>query len=115
MSYESQVFKIPQESDDYSESSAFAIQSIEKIIENAILRGENKIIINTNLKLGLPMENINKVAGPFVEAWACETFVNIVEDRQNEWNLINVEALARLNRADVLLQFKRNLNRKRSC
>lgn len=108
MSYKDQIFKIPEESDDYSESSAFAIQSIEEIIENAISRGENKIIINTNLKLGLPMENINKIAGPFVEAWACETFVNIVENPENEWNLINVEALERLNRADVLLQFKRN-------
>jgi hypothetical protein len=108
MSYSEQIFKEPKESVDYSEASAFAIQSIEKIIENAISRGENKIIINTNLKLGLPMENINKIAGPFVEAWACETFVNIVEDEHNEWNLINVEALERLNRADVLLQFKRN-------
>lgn len=108
MSYQEQNFKEPKESDDYAESSAFAIRSIEKIIENAILRGENKIIINTNLKLGLPMENINKIAGPFVEAWACEAFVNIVENPNNEWNLINVEALARLNRADVLLQFKRN-------
>lgn len=108
MSYNEQIFKEPKESDDYSESSAFAIQSIEKIIENAISRGENKIIINTNLKLGLPMENINKIAGPFVEAWACETFVNIVENPENEWNLINVEALERLHRADVLLQFKRN-------
>lgn len=108
MSYTKLNFKIPQESDDYSKSSAFAIRSIEKIIENAILRGANKIIINTNLKLGLPMENINKIAGPFVEAWACETFVNIVENPHNQWNLINVEALERLNRADVLLQFKRN-------
>jgi hypothetical protein len=108
MSYTTQNFKIPQESDDYAESSAFAIQSIEQIIENAIAKGENKIIINTNLKLGLPMENINKIAGPFVEAWACETFVDIVENPNNEWNLINVEALERLNRADILLQFKRN-------
>ena len=54
------------------------------------------------------MENINKIAGPFVEAWACETFANIVEDKNNQWKLINVEALERLNRADVLLQFKRN-------
>ncbi len=108
MSYSEQIFKEPKESEDYAEASAFAIQSIEKIIENAILRGENKIIINTNLKLGLPMENINKIAGPFVEAWACETFVNIVENLNNEWNLINVEALERLNRADVLLQFKRS-------
>ena len=26
--------------------------------------GNNKIIINTNLKMGLPLENINKIAGP---------------------------------------------------
>lgn len=110
MSYNEQTFKEPKETADYLEASAFAIQSIEKIIENAISRGENKIIINTNLKLGLPMENINKIAGPFVEAWACETFVNIVENTENEWNLINVEALERLHRADVLLQFKRNRN-----
>jgi len=74
MSYSEQIFKIPQESNDYQEASEYAIKSIEKIIENAIEKGENRIIINTNLKLGLPMENINKIAGPFVEAWACETF-----------------------------------------
>ncbi len=108
MNYEELIFKVPIESDDYAEASDYAIQSIEKIIKNAIDRGENKIVINTNLKLGLPMENINKIAGPFVEAWACETFVNIVDVVDNEWHLINVEALERLNRADVLLQFKRN-------
>ncbi|MBS1570948.1 MAG: restriction endonuclease [Bacteroidetes bacterium] len=108
MTYKDLIFKVPVESPDYSEASDYAIQSIEKIIKNAIDKGENKIVINTNLKLGLPMENINKIAGPFVEAWACETFVNIVDDVNNEWNLINVEALERLNRADVLLQFKRN-------
>lgn len=108
MTYKDLIFKTPVESPVYSEASDYAIQSIEKIIKNAIDKGENKIVINTNLKLGLPMENINKIAGPFVEAWACETFVNIVDDVNNEWNLINVEALERLNRADVLLQFKRN-------
>ncbi len=72
-----------------------------------MLKETLKIIINTNLKLGLPMENINKIAGPFVEAWAFETFKNVVDDANNKWSLINVEALERLNRADLLLQFKR--------
>lgn len=107
MTYKTQKFKEPVESDDYKEASDYAIKSIESIIENAIAKGENKIIINTNLKLGLPMENINKIAGPFVEAWAYETFKNVVDDTKNKWNLINVEALERLNRADLLLQFKR--------
>jgi hypothetical protein len=108
MSYKKQNFKIPKESSDYYEASDYAIKSIEAIIRNAISNGENKIIINTNLRLGLPMENINKIAGPFVEAWACETFSNIVQNSKNKWKLINVEALDRLNRADILLQFKRN-------
>lgn len=49
------------------------------------------------------MENINKIAGPFVEAWAFETFKNVVDDSNNKWKLINVEALERLHRADLLL------------
>jgi len=108
MNYETQNFKEPKESVGYAIASDYAIKSIESIIKHAIDNGENKIIINTNLKYGLPMENINKIAGPFVEAWACETFANVVENKNNQWMLINVEALERLNRADVLLQFKRN-------
>ena len=107
MTYQEQIFKIPLEDKSYYESSMFAVAAIEAIIKEAVERGENKIIINTNLKAGLPMENINKIAGPFVEAWACEIFENVVADYANAWNLINVEALSRLNRADVLLQFKR--------
>ena len=108
MEYKYLNFKEPKESDEYSEYSEYAINAIEKIIENAISEGENKIVINTNLKLGLPMENINKIAGPFVEAWAFETFANVVDNEDNEWHLINVEALERLHRADIILQFKRN-------
>jgi len=107
MSYKKQNFKKPVESKDYKVASDYAIKSVESIIKNAISIGENKIIINTNLKLGLPMENINKIAGPFVEAWAFETFNNIIADTNNIWHLINVEALERLNRADLILQFKR--------
>ncbi len=107
MNYKTQTFKQPEESEDYKVASDYAIKSIEAIVKNAIVKGENKIIINTNLKLGLPMENINKIAGPFVEAWAFETFQNVVDNADNKWNLINVEALERLNRADLLLQFKR--------
>lgn len=107
MSYKIQIFKKPVESKDYKTASDYALKSIKAIIKEAISKGENKIIINTNLKLGLPMENINKIAGPFVEAWAYETFNNVVCDINNKWKLVNVEALKRLNRADLLLQFKR--------
>jgi hypothetical protein len=107
MKYENLDFKIPEQSEDYDECSVFVITSIENIIKDAINAGRNKIIINTNLKLGLPMENINKIAGPFVEAWAVEIFQDILEDTDNCYSLINVEAKERLYMADIILQFKR--------
>jgi hypothetical protein len=107
MGYEDLEFKIPQQSVDYAECSLFVIRSIEEIMQGAIDSGRNQIIINTNLKLGLPMENINKIAGPMVEAWAYEIFHDVMEDRKNTYQLINVEAQKRLHMADVILQFKR--------
>lgn len=107
MEYDELEFKIPQENEDYPECSEFVTSSVESIIQEAIEKGKNKIIINTNLKLGLPMENINKIAGPFVEAWALEIFHEIVKYQDNKYQLINVEAQERLHRADIILQFKK--------
>ncbi|MFA7174374.1 MAG: restriction endonuclease [Kiritimatiellia bacterium] len=51
--------------------------------------------------------NINKIAGPMVEAWACEKFHAVMEDEANKYCLINVEAQQRLGMSDVILQFKK--------
>lgn len=107
MEYNELTFKVPQESPDYPECSGFVITQIEAILRQALASGKNKIIINTNLRLGLPMENINKVAGPFVEAWAVEIFQDISQDPNNEYQLIHVEAQERLYMADIILQFKK--------
>lgn len=107
MEYTNLDFKIPVESDDYEECSLFVTNAISKIIGQAIKSGKNKIVINTNLKRGLPMENINKIAGPIIEAWAFEVFYDVLEDDTNEFQLINVEAQKKLSRADIVLQFKR--------
>ena len=107
MQYHELDFKEPQESADYPECSKFVTEKIEAIIAKAIEEGRNKILINTNLKLGLPMENINKIAGPFVEAWAFEVFQDVLEDANNEYQLINVEAQERLHMADIILQFRK--------
>ena len=107
MVYDDLEFKVPEQSTDYAECSDFVTTSIEEIMQAAIDSGRNQIIINTNLKLGLPMENINKIAGPMVEAWACEIFHDVMEDKNNKYQLINVEAQQRLHMADVILQFKR--------
>jgi hypothetical protein len=60
------------------------------------------------------MENINKIAGPFVEAWAYEVFSEVIEDEENAYDLLNVEAGERLNLADVILQFRRVRKRSNS-
>ena len=109
--YEDIEFKIPVELEDYQECSDFVVQIIEDIVQQTIDQGRNEIVINTNLKLGIPMENVNKIAGPFIEAWAYEVFTDALEDQNNIYQLINVEAGERLNMADIILQFKRKRKR----
>ena len=57
--------------------------------------------------MGLPLENINKLAAPMIEAWACEVFAGIRDDRGNQYDLINVESQKRLEMADIILQFRK--------
>lgn len=105
--YEEFLHKIPEESPDYRQSSEYVVSAVESIVQEAIQAGRNQIVINTNLKLGLPMENINKIAGPFVEAWAVEVFTQVLEDAENKYHLIYVEAQERLSKADLILQFRK--------
>lgn len=107
MKYEDLKFKIPQESPTYREDSDFVIWQIMAILDHQKAINDNKIIINTNLKMGLPIENINKIAGPMIEAWAGEVFAGIRDDTDNEYHLINAQAQERLGMADVILQFRK--------
>jgi hypothetical protein len=107
MNYSSLNFKKPLEAADYDKCSTLVVKMIDTIIDDSIKAGHNKIIINTNLKLGLPMENINKIAGPFVEAWAFEQFFDAFNNSTNSYKLTSVKAQGRLNKADVILQFSR--------
>lgn len=77
MTYDDLNFKIPKESAAYKDDSDFVINQIIKILDNRKATDTAKIIITTNLKFGLPMENINKIAGPMIEAWAQEVFFDI--------------------------------------
>ena len=100
-------FKIPVEDKNYPLWSEYAVSQISAIMKEAIDSGRNQILISTNLKRGLPLENINKIAGPFIEAWALEAFENISSDPANKYRLIHVEAGTRLALYDIVLQFKR--------
>ena len=99
--------KQPTESKDYQEWSKYCVDCIEAIVGGYIKTGDNKIFINTNLKRGLPLENINKVAGPFIEAWAQEKFETVCSNPDNPYTLINVETGLRLDPYDIVLQFRR--------
>lgn len=107
MEYKDLPFKIPVESPTYEADSAFVIQQVSGILEQRRRCGDNRIILNTNLKSGLPLENINKLAGPLVELWAYEVFSGIRDQADNAFSLINVEAQDRLDMADIILQFKK--------
>lgn len=98
--------KLPKESSHYPLMSDGVCKAIGKIILDAIKNGQNKIFIRTNLKRGLPLENINKVAGPFIEAWALEKFEAIADEKGNKYGLVYVEAGKRLDAFDMILQFK---------
>lgn len=110
MKYEDLNFKKPLESKTYREDSAFVVSQITSILDERQAAGDDRIILNTNLKQGLPLENINKLAGPMIEAWACEVFSGIRDDSNNKYHLINVEAQERLGMADIVLQFRRGRN-----
>lgn len=107
MKYEDLLLKQPLESATYKEDSEFVITQIRKILDRQKETGDDKIIINTNLKMGLPLENINKIAGPMIEAWADEVFAGIRDNMDNDYHLINVEAQERLGMADIILQFRK--------
>lgn len=106
MNYNEADFKIPIESENYKQNSNFICNSIKSIIDERIKAKSNYIVINTNLKMGLPLENINKIAGPMIEAWCGEVFADIKDNANNAFNLINVEVQQRLGVADIVLQFK---------
>lgn len=108
MQYKDLIFKIPKESSTYRTDSEFVIKQILSILNARKAANDNKIILNTNLMLGLPLENINKIAGPMIEAWAYEVFAGIRDNQNNQYHLINVEAQERLGMADVILQFRKN-------
>ena len=55
-------YKIPIESRDYRKWSDLITSEVSSIMDNSIKAGDNKIFIHTNLRRGLPLKNINKVA-----------------------------------------------------
>ena len=100
------VCKVPAESSSYAAHSAFVVERVSAVMKDALDKRRSRIFIHTNLKRGLPLENINKVAGPFVEAWALEQFEAIADETGNIYELIHAEPGRRLDPFDIILQFR---------
>ena len=56
------VCKVPAESSSYAAHSAFVVERVSAVMKDALDKRRSRIFIHTNLKRGLPLENINKVA-----------------------------------------------------
>lgn len=110
MTYESVELVEPEEASDYESCSDYVVHAINSIIADAINAGNNQITITTNLRHGLPLENINKIAGPIIEQWAFEAFSELHQDARNKYRLIDVKAEERLNISDIILQFQQESN-----
>lgn len=108
MDYNDFDFKIPVEDEDYVENSREITTRMEQILKDALDDGRGHIVLNTSLRHGLPLENINKIAGPLIEAWAQEVFEDVLLFGSNPFNLVNVESQVRLGLADVILQFEKS-------
>jgi hypothetical protein len=103
--------KMPLESADYWEKSRYVRTRLEKLFNSAIAGGDNEIRITTNLRQGLPLSNVNQLAGAFIEAWAQERLELVMKGLegydQGDYQLLAVENGERGGLADIMLRFGR--------
>lgn len=113
MNYRNLIVKKPVEDKNYKEQSDFILSAINRMVDKAFRSGKKQIILNTNILGDFPLSNINKLAAPLIESWSANIFSNICKETNNEYSLINVETgKKRTDLADVVLQFKRNVDKK---
>lgn len=102
---------MPAERADYWERSDYVRTRLEKLFNSTLKSGENEIRISTSLRQGLPLSNINQLAGAFIEAWAQERLELVMKGLEGyELDHYQLSAVANGERgglADIMLQFKR--------
>lgn len=109
LDYKELDVKIPEESKNYEVMSEKALNKINKMVQRKFDSDDHSIILDTNILGTFPLDNINKLAAPLIEAWAANIFKEVVEIENNEFSLINVEVgTKRTDLADIILQFKFN-------
>ena len=84
--------KFPKESALYPKMSDGVCGAIRNIIQEAINSGNNKIFIRTNLKRGLPLENINRVLSDFNQAKKNNP-IDVIKEYEADYIIINNDFL----------------------
>ena len=98
-SYDDLNIKILNESPLYEQTSKSFLETLNQVFSSILKKKKNEILIRTNLK-SIPMENINKIAGPFIESWALE---KLQETNMKEFS--DIFGGTRLNIADIIVRF----------
>ena len=87
MSYKELNLRKAIENKDYNTYSKEAICKIDSIFNDFLNSANNEVVIKSNLSKGLPIENINKIAGPILEEWVCTVF----ESKKKQYDLLQVK------------------------
>ncbi len=101
MSYKELNLRKAIENKDYNTYSKEAICKIDSIFNDLLNSANNEVAIKSNLSKGLPIENINKIAGPILEEWVCTVF----ESKKKQYDLLQVKPQKKTALSDVDLKF----------
>lgn len=64
---------------------------------------DNKIIIKTNLKCGIPTKDIHKIAGPLIDQWVFEKLESISKTPNNPYGIIDVQSKCSSSLEDIFI------------
>lgn len=66
----------------------------------------NKVILSTNLKRGLPVKDIHKIAGPLTDEWVYQVLNDVAEDADNKYGIYDVQSKDSSSLDDVSIRIK---------
>lgn len=95
-------FNLIKANDDknYSKFSKKAIDIVKGIFDELLSDDENEVILKSNLRNGLPIENINKIAGPVLEEWV----FTVLDSKKEQYGLLQVKPQKKTALSDVDLK-----------
>lgn len=86
-------------------------KEIQKLITDIFTKATidpsiNKVLLSTNLKRGLPVKDIHKLAGPLTDEWVYQVLNDIASDSSNQYGIYCVESKDSSSLDDVSFKIK---------